>query len=112
MLEAPSKILLHGRRQRVMDAKDERIAALEAEVGRLKQEISHLKQHDEKKPGKAQGPKSFWLDFIAGGISGAIAKTLTAPLEYVKLVLQDQDSDLRVASGELVDHTSRAVPHT
>ena len=101
MLEAPSKILLHGRRQRVMDAKDERIAALEAEVGRLKQEISHLKQHDEKKPGKAQGPKSFWLDFIAGGISGAIAKTLTAPLEYVKLVLQDQDSDPRVASGEL-----------
>ena len=84
-----------------MDAKDERIAALEAEVGRLKQEISHLKQHDEKKPGKAQGPKSFWLDFIAGGISGAIAKTLTAPLEYVKLVLQDQDSDPRVASGEL-----------
>ena len=56
-----------------MDAKDERIAALEAEVGRLKQEISHLKKHDEKKPGKAQGPKSFWLDFIAGGISGAIA---------------------------------------
>ena len=30
----------------------------------------------------------FAKDFFAGGISGAIAKTATAPIERVKLILQ------------------------
>jgi len=37
----------------------------------------------------------------AGGISGAFSKTLTAPLEKVKLAIQNQDSDPRVISGEM-----------
>jgi solute carrier family 25 (adenine nucleotide translocator) protein 4/5/6/31 len=30
----------------------------------------------------------FAKDFMAGGVSGAIAKTVTAPIERVKLIMQ------------------------
>merc|ERR1712078_93514 len=33
----------------------------------------------------------FLIDFLAGGVSGAVSKTLTAPIERVKLVIQTQD---------------------
>lgn len=35
---------------------------------------------------------TFIKDFLVGGISGAVAKTATAPIERVKLLLQNQDS--------------------
>lgn len=41
------------------------------------------------------------INLAAGGISGAVSKTLTAPLEKVKLAIQNQDSDPRVISGEM-----------
>ncbi|XP_046836895.1 ADP,ATP carrier protein-like [Vespa crabro] len=41
--------------------------------------------------------KSFLLDFLAGGISAAVAKTSVAPIERVKLILQ-------------VQHTSKQIP--
>lgn len=45
------------------------------------------------------------ISLAAGGISGAISKTLTAPLEKVKLAIQNQDSDPRVISGEMKRYT-------
>merc|ERR1711981_764061 len=36
----------------------------------------------------------FLIDFAAGGISGAVSKTLTAPIERVKLVIQTQAFNL------------------
>lgn len=39
----------------------------------------------------------FFKDFMAGGISAAIAKTAVAPLDRVKLILQ-------------VQHTSKQIP--
>ena len=36
--------------------------------------------------------KDFMLDFIAGGISAAVSKTVVAPLERVKIILQIQDA--------------------
>ena len=36
--------------------------------------------------------KSFWTDFLIGGISGAIGKTVVAPAERVKLLLQLQET--------------------
>lgn len=36
--------------------------------------------------------KDFMLDFIAGGISAAVSKTVVAPLERVKILLQIQDA--------------------
>ena len=35
---------------------------------------------------------NFALDFMLGGVAAAVSKTLTAPIERVKLILQNQDS--------------------
>jgi solute carrier family 25 (adenine nucleotide translocator) protein 4/5/6/31 len=51
---------------------------------------------------------SFWTDFAAGGVSGAIAKTCTAPIERVKLIIQTQDANPRIVSGEVPRYTSIA----
>ena len=41
-------------------------------------------------PEKKKG--SFVTDFLMGGVSAAISKTCVAPIERVKLLLQNQDS--------------------
>merc|ERR1712216_884089 len=47
----------------------------------------------------------FLIDFAAGGISGAISKTITAPIERVKLVIQTQDANPKIRSGEVPRYT-------
>jgi len=44
---------------------------------------------------------NFLKDLAAGGVSGAVAKTATAPIERVKLLLQTQDSNPKVRSISL-----------
>merc|ERR1711937_481010 len=39
-------------------------------------------------------------DLAVGGVSGAVAKTLMAPIERVKIVMQTQDSNPKILSGE------------
>lgn len=41
----------------------------------------------------AEEIKDFLLDFLLGGVSALIAKTATAPIERIKLILQTQDSN-------------------
>jgi solute carrier family 25 (adenine nucleotide translocator) protein 4/5/6/31 len=48
---------------------------------------------------------NFIIDFLAGGISGAVAKTGTAPIERVKLIIQTQDANPRIISGEVPRYT-------
>lgn len=48
---------------------------------------------------------SFLIDFSLGGLSGAVAKTLTAPIERVKLIIQTQDANPRIRSGEVPRYT-------
>jgi len=50
-------------------------------------------------------PLSFAIDFALGGISGAVAKTMTAPIERVKLIIQTQDANPRIRSGEVPRYT-------
>jgi len=44
--------------------------------------------------------KDFMLDFIAGGVSAAVSKTVVAPLERVKMLLQIQDAHKGIAADQ------------
>ena len=52
----------------------------------------------------------FFLDLAAGGTAGGISKTVVAPIERVKLLLQTQHSNPRIKSGEIAPYTG--VPAT
>lgn len=57
---------------------------------------------------KDKGEVSFqaWaMDFCLGGVSGAVSKTLTAPIERVKLLIQTQDANPKIRSGEVARYT-------
>jgi solute carrier family 25 (adenine nucleotide translocator) protein 4/5/6/31 len=45
------------------------------------------------------------VDFVAGGVSGTISKTITAPIERVKLIIQTQDANPKIVSGEVPRYT-------
>lgn len=47
----------------------------------------------------------FLIDFSIGGVSGAVAKTMTAPIERVKLIIQTQDANPKIRSGEVQRYT-------
>ncbi|XVF86338.1 hypothetical protein PTKIN_Ptkin18bG0031400 [Pterospermum kingtungense] len=46
-----------------------------------------------------KGFASFAIDFLMGGVSNAVSKTATAPIERVKLLIQNQDEMIK--SGRL-----------
>ena len=66
-------------------------------------------------PEKAKNASlKFFADLAAGGVAGGISKTVVAPIERVKLLLQTQDSNPRIKSGEdmYVAHcTRRSLQH-
>nr|ABV25602.1 putative mitochondrial ADP/ATP translocase [Chondrus crispus] len=47
----------------------------------------------------------FFADLAAGGTAGGISKTLVAPIERVKLLLQTQDANPLIKSGEVPRYT-------
>jgi len=57
----------------------------------------------EKQIQKTNDLKSFAIDFLMGGVSAAVSKTAAAPIERIKLLLQNQDEMIK--SGRL------AVPY-
>merc|ERR1712054_263336 len=44
-------------------------------------------------------------DFCLGGVSGAVSKTFTAPIERVELLIQTQDANPLIRSGEVARYT-------
>jgi solute carrier family 25 (adenine nucleotide translocator) protein 4/5/6/31 len=59
----------------------------------------------EKKPESKVAGFEFVTNFALGGVSGAVAKTITAPIERVKLIIQTQDANPRIRSGEVPRYT-------
>jgi solute carrier family 25 (adenine nucleotide translocator) protein 4/5/6/31 len=55
--------------------------------------------------GSAPNTGNFWLDFMLGGVSAAISKTITAPIERVKLLLQTQDANKKMLDGGAKKYT-------
>ena len=49
----------------------------------------------------------FLADLAAGGVAGGVSKTAVAPIERVKLILQTQDSNPRIKSGEIPPYTGQ-----
>lgn len=50
----------------------------------------------------------FLADLAAGGVSGGVSKTVVAPIERVKLLLQTQDANPKIKSGEIPRYTGVA----
>jgi solute carrier family 25 (adenine nucleotide translocator) protein 4/5/6/31 len=48
---------------------------------------------------------SFGLDFVAGGLSGCVSKTLAAPIDRVKLLLQTQKVNADLAGNKRYNGT-------
>ncbi|KAJ3270117.1 hypothetical protein HDV01_000558, partial [Terramyces sp. JEL0728] len=44
-------------------------------------------------------------DFLAGGVSAVVSKTATSPIERVKLIIQTQDANPKIISGEVPRYT-------
>lgn len=61
----------------------------------------------EKAPPKEK-QSSFMTDFLVGGAAGAVTKTITAPIERIKLLIQTQDANPLIRSGEVPRYTGIA----
>lgn len=48
---------------------------------------------------------SFAMDFLAGGVSAGVSKTIVAPIERVKMLLQTQDTIPDIMSGKVPRYT-------
>eukprot|EP00250_Pteridium_aquilinum_P008821 c18234_g2_i2 orf=182-892(+) len=46
-------------------------------------------------PMEKKGPYAFAVDFLMGGVSAAVSKTAAAPIERVKLLIQNQDEMIK-----------------
>jgi solute carrier family 25 (adenine nucleotide translocator) protein 4/5/6/31 len=49
---------------------------------------------------KKGGAKDFMIDFMMGGVSAAVSKTIAAPIELIKLRIQNMDEMLKAGTLE------------
>jgi len=53
------------------------------------------KKIEKKLDAATKGEKNFLVDFMMGGVSAAVSKTAAAPIERVKLLVQNQDEMIK-----------------
>jgi solute carrier family 25 (mitochondrial adenine nucleotide translocator), member 4/5/6/31 len=70
-------------------------------------ERRHFFLADAKEKPATNPAIKFLADLLAGGVAGGISKTAVAPIERVKLLLQTQDSNPRIKSGEVPRYTGK-----
>lgn len=51
----------------------------------------------EQQPQPYSPTAKFFMDLAAGGVAGGVSKTVVAPIERVKLILQTQDANTQIA---------------
>eukprot|EP00171_Calliarthron_tuberculosum_P007575 IDg7575t1 len=56
-------------------------------------------------PAEKNKTNKFLMDLLAGGTAGGISKTIVAPIERVKLLLQTQDANPLIKSGQIKRYT-------
>ena len=66
------------------------------------------------KGGKKNDLTSFVLDFLMGGVSAAVSKTIASPIEVIKLRLQNVEAMLKAGTldrpyGGIVECAQRVV---
>merc|ERR1712093_794208 len=74
-------------------------------MGAQDRRISSHSESQETMPKEELSFTAWATDFCLGGVSGAVSKTLTAPIERVKLLIQTQDANPRIRSGEVPRYT-------
>lgn len=67
--------------------------------------IPMIPSADEPKKAPSNPTYKFLADLAAGGVAGGVSKTAVAPIERVKLILQTQDSNPKIKSGEMPRYT-------
>jgi solute carrier family 25 (adenine nucleotide translocator) protein 4/5/6/31 len=66
------------------------------------------------KKGETGGASQFLINFLMGGVSAAVSKTAAAPIERIKLLIQNQDEMLKVGKLDkpykgIVDCSARVL---
>lgn len=55
---------------------------------------------ENKKQQKIDPTVKFFTDLAAGGVAGGVSKTIVAPIERVKLLLQVQDANKQISADK------------
>ena len=76
-----------------MTSKDSTVVVTTPVATNAKPVVTEIKA--EKPAGKQHDLRTFMIDFMMGGVSAAVSKTLASPIEVIKLRLQNQDQMLK-----------------
>lgn len=81
------------------------VAAMAARYTETRKAAEHPRVVAAAPKEKEFNAKKFFADLAAGGTAGGISKTLVAPIERVKLLLQTQDANPLIKSGQVARYT-------